>query len=99
MSADTGRELVTAAATEARTLAERTEGVIRKRLLVLAHALELAERDLTDEPVTSEHDIALCAALRAGEYDADLVTLIVALRPRVLREIAVARPGYDRKES
>lgn len=91
-----GRELVTAAADEVRALAAKTDGVVRKRLLVLTHVLELADRALATEAGPEFDAAALVRALRAGEHDHDLVEQAAGLREHVRRDLAVAHPGYDR---
>ncbi|MEC3919374.1 hypothetical protein [Nocardia sp. CDC160] len=90
-----GRELVSAAANEVRTLAERTDGVVRKRLLVVAHVLELAERELSTAPGNAVDAAALAREIRSGAHDQDLIAQAVRLRERVRRDLAVAHPGYD----
>ncbi|MEV6773726.1 hypothetical protein AB0N05_34335 [Nocardia sp. NPDC051030] len=90
------RELVAASAKEARVLADSAEGVIRKRLLVLAHALDVAERELGTTTGVRLDGTALTRAVRAGEHDADLVAQAVALREVVRAELSPVHPGYDR---
>ncbi|WP_067540617.1 hypothetical protein [Nocardia crassostreae] len=90
------RELVSAAATEVRGLAERADGVVRKRLLVVAHVLELAERELSSPPVDFTDTATLAREIRSGAHDLDLARQAARWRDHVRRELAVAHPGYDR---
>lgn len=90
-----GRELVRAATNEVRALAAKTDGIVRKRLLVLTHVLELTERELAADPWLEIDGSALANALRAGDYDDDLAAQPIRLRDQVRRELTVAHPGYD----
>lgn len=89
------RELMAAAAREAHALAEQTSGALRKRLQVLAHVAELAERELAHSAEAAPGNGQLAEAIRAGKHDGDLPSLAARLRPTVRGRLAVVRPGYD----
>ncbi|UGT42984.1 hypothetical protein LTV02_06200 [Nocardia yamanashiensis] len=93
MGDDAVIELVRAAAGEVRALAERTEGSVRKRLHVVVHALELAERDIAVAPEDPGEAAALARAIRAGAPDDALVAEAMRVRRRLRRELSGDHPG------
>ncbi|WP_067537717.1 hypothetical protein [Nocardia crassostreae] len=90
------REIVAAAASEVRVLAERAEGSLRKRLLVVAHVLELAGRELSAVSAPLPDTAVFAREIRSGAHDQSLIADALRLREKVRRAVSVVHPGYDR---
>ncbi|MFC9993874.1 hypothetical protein [Nocardia sp. NPDC127526] len=90
------REMVAAAASEVRVLAERADGSLRKRLLVVVHVLELAGRELSAASAPFSDTAELAREIRSGAHDQSLIADALRLRDQVRRAVAVVHPGYDR---
>jgi hypothetical protein len=91
-------DLLAAAAGEARALAGQVDAATRKRLLVVAYAVELAAREISaGRPPECGDDscLRLAAAIRAGTHDSDLAAVTELVRDEVRQRIAVNAPGYD----
>ncbi|HYF24466.1 MAG TPA: DUF6285 domain-containing protein [Baekduia sp.] len=95
MSADApdAAALVAACAAEVAAVAGDAGGATRRRLLVVAHALALAGRDLAAGAAPAG-DPALAAAIRAGRHDAELAQVATRLRDGVRARVEIAHPGY-----
>jgi hypothetical protein len=91
-------ELLAAVATEARTLADQVDAATRKRLLVVAHAVELVAHEIAAGGPPDRSDDAsrrLAAVIRTGGHDRDLATVTDQVRDEVRQRVSVNAPGYD----
>jgi hypothetical protein len=94
------RELIVAAAVEARRLADEVDASVRKRLLVLAHTTQLLAREL-EAGETSAADgrreaeaVQFATAIRAGHHDHELGAMLARVRSEVRARVEVSAPGY-----
>ena len=90
-------DLLAAVAGEARVLAGQADAATRRRLLVVAHAVELVTREIAAGWPPGRDDDAcrrLSAAIRAGGHDSDLAAVADRLRDEVRRRVSVGAPGY-----
>jgi Arc/MetJ family transcription regulator len=105
----TAAELVAAAAEFLETeVRQATNGHVNFHAHVAANALRIVERELLvsgDGPVRAAlatlgaaDEAALAAAIRAGDFDDRPAAVISCLRILVGHRLAVAHPGYDRRD-
>lgn len=82
-----------------------TDGQINFHARVAANVLRTVERELRDESAAEVTDVfakfgftdevAMAAAIRAGELDDRAADVLPVLRTLVRHRLAVAHPGYD----